>query len=161
MYALIHSFRYICYLFVNYYLFFFTLQTLFVIMSYGEPEEPILVKLRSKSISNKEKAALYKIVCDHLVKRGYEIRSPKGIKRMWNMLFSEYIKAKDIIKNKSGVKAMKSSPWVITIADGMKRFEIEADLDEMVLDSLDSLDLNVTCRYACCPVFLLLANLDH
>ena len=38
-------------------------------------EEPILVKLRSKCLSNKFKTALYKIVCDQPVERGYEARA--------------------------------------------------------------------------------------
>ena len=86
-------------------------------------EEPILVNLTSKSLSNKVKAALYKIVCDQPVERGYEARSYKGIKRMWNLLLGEYFKAKDIIKTKSGVK---NSPWVLTIAEAMKRYRYGA-----------------------------------
>ena len=44
---------------------------------------------------------------------------------MWNLLYAQYLKAKDIMKMKSGVTATKSSPWVLTIADAMKRCEIE------------------------------------
>ena len=76
-------------------------------------EEPILVKLRSKSLSNKVKTALYKIVCDQPVERGL-IKS---------VLLGEYIKAKDTIKTKSGVK---NSPWVLTIAEAMKRYRCGA-----------------------------------
>ena len=42
--------------------------------------------------------------------------NPKGIKRMWNLSFSDYIRAKDVLKAKSGVKTLKTSPWVNTIA---------------------------------------------
>lgn len=103
----------------------------------GDQDEPVLVKLRSKTISNKEKISLYRSVAEQLEGRGYEIRNPKGIKRMWKLLFSDYIRAKDVLKTKSGVKALKTSPWVNTIAEGIKRCEIEADLDDMVLDSTD------------------------
>ena len=65
----------------------------------------MIVKLQSKSIVNKEKAALYKRVSEELVARGYNARTQKGIKRMWNLLYSEYLRAKDIIKTKSGVKS--------------------------------------------------------
>ena len=54
---------------------------------------------------------------------------------MRKLLFSEFLNGKDVMKTKSGVKALKNSPWVTTIADVMKRCEIEADLDEMVPDS--------------------------
>ena len=66
---------------------------------------------------------------------------------MWNFSFSDYIRAKDVLKTESGVKALKTSPWVNTIAGGMKRCEIEADLDEMVLDSTDNIDNIVTTGY--------------
>lgn len=39
---------------------------------------------------------------------------------------------------------MKNKPWVLTIADVIKRCEIEANLDEMVLDSQN---LNVSFMY--------------
>lgn len=110
----------------------------------GSVDEVILVKLRSKAIANKEKTAIYTTVSDQLADRGYGKRTHKSIKRMWNILFSDYIKAKEVLKTKSGIKALKSSPWVLTIADGMKRCCIEADLDEMVLDSTD---LSVSFRY--------------
>ena len=48
------------------------------------------------------------------------------------------------METKSGVTAFKNSLWVITIADAMKRCEIEANLDEMVLESQD---LNILSRY--------------
>lgn len=99
---------------------------------------------RSKSIANKDKTALYKRVSAQLVTRGYKARTQKGIKQMWNLLYGEYLRAKDIMKTKSGVKAMKNSPWVVAIADAMKRCDIEADLDDMVLDSQD---LNLDSRY--------------
>ena len=51
----------------------------------------LLVKLRSKTILNKEKAALYKIVSDHLVERGYGPRNSKSVKLTWNILFGDYI----------------------------------------------------------------------
>lgn len=63
----------------------------------GEPEEPMIVKLRSKSIANKEKAALYKRVSEELVERGYKARSQKGIKRMWNLLILFQAKAKELL----------------------------------------------------------------
>ena len=103
----------------------------------------MIVKLRSKSIANKEKAASYKHVSEELVQRGYKARTQKGIRRMWNLLYGEYLKAKEVLKTKSGLKAMKNSPWVTTIADAMKRCEIEADLDDVVLDSQD---LNIDLR---------------
>ena len=118
----------------------------------SDTEEVILVKLRSKAISNKEKAALYKIVCDRLIQRGYDSRNNKSVKRLWNILFSDYIKAKDILLTKSGVKAMKNTPWVITIADGIKRCNIETDLDDMVLDSQDL--ANVTVRLVSTSLFI-------
>ena len=82
----------------------------------GNQDEPVLVKLRSKTISNKEKTSFYRSVAKQLAGRGYEIRNPKGIKRVWNLLFRDYIQAKDVLKTKSGVKTVKSSPWVNTIA---------------------------------------------
>ena len=48
----------------------------------GDQDEPVLVKLRSKTISNEEKASLYRSVVEQLAGRGYEIRNPKRIKRM-------------------------------------------------------------------------------
>ena len=59
-----------------------------------------MVKLRSKTVSNKEKTSLYRSVAEQLAGRGYEIRNSKGIKRMWNLLFSDYIRAKDVLKTK-------------------------------------------------------------
>lgn len=47
------------------------------------------------------------------------------------------------METKSGVTAFKNSPWVTTIADAMKRCEIKANLDEMVLESQD---LNILSR---------------
>ena len=78
------------------------------------------------------------------------IRNPKGIKRMWNLLFSDYIRAKDVLKTKSRVKALKTAPWVNTIAEGMKRCEIEADLDDMVLDSTDFNIVTTGYVFHCC-----------
>ena len=77
----------------------------------GDQDEPVWVKLRSKTISNKEKASLYRSVAERLAGRGYEMRNPKGIKRMWNLLFGDYRRAKDVLKTKSGVKTLKTSPW--------------------------------------------------
>ena len=53
----------------------------------------MIVKQRSKSIANKQKAqaALYKRVSEELVERGYKARTQKGIKRMWNLLYAEYL----------------------------------------------------------------------
>ena len=118
----------------------------------GDQDEPVLVKLRSKTVSNKEKTSPYRSVAEQLAgrARGYEIRNPKGIKRMWNLLFSDYIRAKDVLKTKSRVKALKTSPWVNTIAEGMKRCEIEADLDEMVLDSTDFNIVTTGYVFHCC-----------
>ena len=82
----------------------------------GDQDDPVLVKLRSKTISNKEKTSLYRSVAERLSGRGYEIRNPKGIKRMWNLLFNDYMRAKDVLKKKSGVRTLKTSPWVNTIA---------------------------------------------
>ena len=48
------------------------------------------------------------------------------------------------METKSGVTAFKNSLWATTIADAMKRCEIEANLDEMVLESQD---LNILSRY--------------
>ena len=48
----------------------------------GDQDEPVLVKLRSKTISNKEETSLYQSVAEQLAARGYEIRNPKGIKHM-------------------------------------------------------------------------------
>ena len=45
---------------------------------------------------------------------------------------------------KSGVTAFKNSPCVTTIADAMKRCEIEANLNDRVLESQD---LNILSRY--------------
>ena len=103
----------------------------------GDTGEEILIKLRSKTISNKEKAVLYNIVSERLFKRGYGQRKLKSVKRIWNILFGEYIKAKEILKTKWGVKALKRSPWVFRIAEGIKKCNIETDLDDMVLDSQD------------------------
>ena len=50
----------------------------------GDQDEPVLVKHRSKTISNKEKTFLYRSVAE------YEIRNPKAIKRMWNLSFNDY-----------------------------------------------------------------------
>ena len=63
----------------------------------GDQDEPDLVKQRSKTISNKEKTSLYRSVAERLAGRGYEIRYPKGIKRMWNLLFSDYMRSKDVL----------------------------------------------------------------
>lgn len=82
----------------------------------GDQDEPDLVKLRTKTISNKEKTSLYRSVAERLAGRGYEIRNPKGITRMWNLLFSDYMQAKDVLTTKSGVKTLKTSSWVNTIA---------------------------------------------
>ena len=82
----------------------------------GNQDEPVLVKLWSKTISNKEKTSLYRLVAEQLARRGYEIRNLKGIKHMLNLLFSDYIWAEDVLKTKSGVKTLKSSSWVNTIA---------------------------------------------
>ena len=109
-----------------------------------DTEEDLLVKLRSKTISNKEKAALYKIVSDRLVERGYGPRNSKSVKRIWNILFCDYIRAKEVLRTKSGVKAMKNSPWVTTIAEGIKRCNIETDLDEMVMDSQDLSNVTIS-----------------
>ena len=81
-----------------------------------DQDEPDLVKRRSKTISNKEKTSLYRSVAERLAGRGYEIRNPKGITRMWNLLFSDYMQAKDVLTTKSGVKTRKTSSWVNTIA---------------------------------------------
>ena len=78
------------------------------------------------------------------MKTGYQDQSPKGIKRMWNLLFSGHLKAKVVMETKSGVTAFKNSPCVTTIADAMKTCEIEANLDEMVLESHDP---NILSRY--------------
>ena len=43
----------------------------------GDQDEPVLVKLRSKTVSNKEKTSLYRSVAEQLTGRGYEIRSPE------------------------------------------------------------------------------------
>ena len=48
------------------------------------------------------------------------------------------------METKSGVTAFENSRWVTTIADATKRCEIEANLDEMVLESQD---LNILSRY--------------
>ena len=69
---------------------------------------------------------------------------------MWNLLFSDYIWAKDVLKTESGVKALKTSPWVNTIAEGTKRCEIEADLHEMVLDSTDFNIVTTGYVFHCC-----------
>ena len=63
----------------------------------ADQDEPDLVKLGSKTISNKEKTSLYRSVAERLAGRGYEIRNPKGIKRMWNLLFSDYMQSKDVL----------------------------------------------------------------
>ena len=63
----------------------------------GDQDEPVLVKLRSKTVSNKEKTSLYRSVAEQLAGRGYEIRNPKGIKRMWNLLFSDYMRSKGVL----------------------------------------------------------------
>ena len=116
----------------------------------GDQDEPVLVKLRSKTISNKEKTSLYRSVAEQLAGRGYESRNPKGIKRMWNLLFSDYIQAKDVLKTKSEVKALKTSPWVNTIAEGIKRCEIEAGLEDLVLDSTDFHIVTTGYVFHCC-----------
>ena len=67
-------------------------------------------------------------------------------------MFSDYIKVKNILLTKSGVKAMKNSQWVITIADGIKRCNIETNLDDMVLDSKDL--ANVTVRFVSTGLFI-------
>ena len=82
----------------------------------GDQNEPVLVKLRSKTIFNKQKTSLYRSVAERLAGGRYEIRNPKGIKRMRNLSLSDYIRAKDVLKAKSEVKTLKTSPWVNTIA---------------------------------------------
>ena len=62
-----------------------------------DQDEPDLVKRRSKTISNKEKTSLYRSVAERLAGRGYEIGNPKGIKRMWNLLFSDYMRSKGVL----------------------------------------------------------------
>lgn len=66
---------------------------------------------------------------------------------MWNLLFSDYIRAKDVLKTKSGVKALKTSPWVNTIAEGMKRCEIEADLVLLIFLCINYLFKNLTVTF--------------
>ena len=34
-------------------------------------------------------------------------KESQSVKQMWNILFGEYIKAKEVLKTKSGVKALK------------------------------------------------------
>lgn len=63
---------------------------------------------------------------------------------MWNLLFSEYLKAKDCNGNQIRSDSIDNSRWVTTIADAMKRCEIEATLDGMVLESQD---LNILSKY--------------
>ncbi|CAH3121846.1 unnamed protein product [Porites lobata] len=63
---------------------------------------------------------------------------------MWNLLFSEYLKAKDCNGNQIRSDSIHNSRWVTTIADAMKRCEIEANLDGMVLESQD---LNILSKY--------------
>ena len=66
---------------------------------------------------------------------------------MWNLLFAEYIKAKEIMKTKSGVKVTKNSLWVQVISEAMSRLEIEINLDDMALDSL-VLNVITSTRYS-------------
>lgn len=56
---------------------------------------------------------------------------------MWKLLFSDYIWVKDVLKMKFGVKVFKMFFWVNIIVEGIKRCEIEVDLDDMVFDSID------------------------
>ena len=104
----------------------------------GDTGEEILIKLKWKTISNKEKTAVYNVFSERLVKRGYGQRKSKSVTRIWNILCGKYIKAKEILKTKSGVKALKNSPWVLHIAEEIKKCNIETDLDDMVLDSKDN-----------------------
>ena len=72
----------------------------------GDQDEPVLVKLRSKTISNKEKTSHYRSVAEQLVGRGYQIRNLKGIKRMWSLLLSDHIRVTDELKTRSEVKVV-------------------------------------------------------
>lgn len=62
---------------------------------------------------------------------------------MWNLLFSECLKAKDCNGNQIRSDSIHNSRWVTTIADAMKRCEIEANLDGMK----ESQDLNILSKY--------------
>ena len=71
-----------------------------------EQDEPVLVKLRSKTISSKEKTSHYRSVAEQLAGRGYQIRNLKGIKRMWSLLLSDYKRVTDELKTRSEVKVV-------------------------------------------------------
>ena len=60
-----------------------------------DQDEPDLVKRRSKTISNKEKTSLYRSFAERLAGRGYQ-ESQKD-KRMWNLLFSDYMRSKNVL----------------------------------------------------------------
>ena len=72
----------------------------------GDQDEPVLVKLRSKTISNKEKTSHYRSVAEQLAGRGCQIRNLQEIKRMWSLLLSDYIRVTDELKTRSEVKVV-------------------------------------------------------
>ena len=72
----------------------------------GDQDEPVLVKLRSRTISNKEKTSHYRSVAEQLAGRGYQIRNLKGIKRLWSLLLGDYIRVTDELKTRSEVKVV-------------------------------------------------------
>ena len=73
-----------------------------------------------------------------------------GIPNGLNACVTYYSMTIYVLQTKSRVKALKTSPWVNTIAEGMKRCEIKADLDGMVLDSPDFNIVTTGYVFHCC-----------
>ena len=52
--------------------------------------EVFIVTLRPKTVPNKLKKEIYGKIAKRLCQRGYQRRDEKSVKRMWNLMFSDY-----------------------------------------------------------------------